>query len=288
MVSLFLIWLFSCNAGYLAVTFVFLKGTDPVAQLDADTLRLLGNEGGELPATSPPIHKDLVPIWSSILKNGLKEDTRDSLVAKYPRPENCLLVAPPKINPEVKAAVNEVASKRDARYESLQAMLGASLSALGQAVTLILSSSSVDECKSRLLSSLGDAARLVAGVHQQQSQARRLTLKSQLNVSLAATLSETPSDDSWLFGENLSQRIQSAKVLHKMTAELRKPKEPVKPPLANRLVRSKIPPGNFNGPPRPQHRSLRRGGPRTAAAVTRNQQKPQLPSSRGMEYRRRH
>ncbi|KAJ8932195.1 hypothetical protein NQ314_014847 [Rhamnusium bicolor] len=191
--------------------------------LDPDTLRLLGDEGGTVANTSPPIHVGLVPIWSGILKAGLKDEIRDSLITRYPIAENCPTMAPPRMNLEVKAVVNEVTVKRDARFSTIQAMLGASLSALGQSLT-ILGNALQEEGKARLLASIGDAARLIAGVHQQQSQARRAILRAQLNKSLADTLSEAPGDDGWLFGENLSERIQSAKALDRTAAHLRKAK----------------------------------------------------------------
>lgn len=133
--------------------------------LDHETLVILGDEGTNTLNTSNNIHAGLVPIWSAILKDGLKEDTRDLLVSRYPPAANCTLMAPPKVNIEVRAAVSDATSQRDIRFSTIQAMLGASLSALGQAITENISNPVISPTKTRLLTLMGDAARLIAGVH---------------------------------------------------------------------------------------------------------------------------
>lgn len=248
----------------------------------------MGDEEVEASGSAPPIHASLVPIWSAILGNGLKDESRDNLITRYAIPVNCPRMAPPKLNKEVKAAVNEAAVNRDVRFGTVQAMLGASLSALGQSLTSILTDTFNEDTKHSLLSSVGDAARLIAAVHHQQTQARKLILKSQLNKNVADTLSDSPSDDGWLFGTNLSERIQAAKALDKTTAELRKAKVPVKAASSGYKQKTQPSRGNFRGPSRPQQRPLRQDGPYNA--VTKkylpSKQKPQ--SYRKVDDRRRH
>lgn len=91
-------------------------------------------------------------------------------------------MAAPKLNQEVKAAVNEAALKRDVIVQNIEA----SLSALGQAISTILSENEDLDSRGHLLSCLGDATRLIA--------ARRLILKGQLNKTLAGTLAKISSD----------------------------------------------------------------------------------------------
>lgn len=84
--------LLALKLGQLIATyakFCFFLGDASQNSLDAVTLRLLGDDGNQLSTTSAAIHKDIVPIWSAIFKDGLKDSTWDSLIAKYPAAQNC-------------------------------------------------------------------------------------------------------------------------------------------------------------------------------------------------------
>lgn len=203
----------------------------------------------------------------------MKTEVRNGLISKYPAAVNCDLMAPPKINPEVKAAIHEGTLKRDDRFVAVQAMLGASLSALGQSITTLLTDTP-SEYKTKLLSTLGDAARLIAAAHAEQSQARRAILRNHLSKDVEVTLSEATSAEGWLFGINLSERIQSAKALEKTTSQLKKLKEATtgkfKAPTST--ARSS---GNLNRPSRQNYQPLRRDG-RKDSAVARKQGHPRV------------
>lgn len=214
-----------------------------------------------------PIHNQIVPIWNHILAHGLQEDTGKSLIAKYPIPANISLLAPPKVNREVAMAVGENAIKRDTRLVNVQAMMGAASAALGQLITVLLENPT-ETPHDLLIQLASDAARLIAGVHHQQSQARRLVFKGYLNNQLAETLSET-SSDGWLFGENLTDRIQSAKALDRTAAQMKKvvSSSKLKKPSASTV--SVRPPLNLHGLSRPPLRASQQDRPR-ASKVTRS------------------
>ena len=55
----------------------------------------------------PAIHKDLAAHWIDVLKKGLTSDEVKKLTEAYPPPENCTMIGAPKLNAEVKAAVQE-------------------------------------------------------------------------------------------------------------------------------------------------------------------------------------
>lgn len=160
---------------------------------------------------SASIHSGIIPIWSLILKTGLTEDAADTLVTKYPPATNCPLMAAPKLNSEIVASVNETALRRLFRVEEAQTMMGASLSALGQAITEIINKS---VSKTRLLTLLGDAASLIAAVHYRNTAIRRQIMKSQLRCEILDTLDKT-SDDSFLFGGNRGAEVESSEGLKK-------------------------------------------------------------------------
>ncbi|KAL7288600.1 hypothetical protein TKK_0017337 [Trichogramma kaykai] len=63
-----------------------------------------------------PIHSDFVVRWQEVLKLGLPDDTKAELLKKYPPPENCIFLDPPKINKEIDLSLkNEVIKNRDAK-----------------------------------------------------------------------------------------------------------------------------------------------------------------------------
>nr|CAI5825252.1 unnamed protein product [Callosobruchus analis] len=69
---------------------------------------------------SEPILEELVPRYSKVLLSGLKEEARVELVKKYLPPENLKAIVPPKMNPEVKVAIQDNTLKRDNRLSALQ------------------------------------------------------------------------------------------------------------------------------------------------------------------------
>nr|CAH7716349.1 unnamed protein product [Callosobruchus chinensis] len=62
---------------------------------------------------SGPILEELVSRYEKVLLGGMKEETRVELIKKYPPPENMKAIVPPKINAEVKVAIQENAIQRD-------------------------------------------------------------------------------------------------------------------------------------------------------------------------------
>ncbi|KAJ8964125.1 hypothetical protein NQ314_005121 [Rhamnusium bicolor] len=136
---------------------------------------------------------------------------------------------PPKLNPEVRAAANELALKRDMRLIKIQAQMGACMSALGRALTLLLKEGK-DEGEERnnlpLMELIGDAVRLLADFHHEESEFRQNLVSLNLDKSLRDMLNNT-SLDGWLFGDNLSDRLKTAKAIEKSGEELKTRKKEV-------------------------------------------------------------
>nr|CAH7729121.1 unnamed protein product [Callosobruchus chinensis] len=81
---------------------------------------------------SGPILEELVPRYEKVLLGGMKEETRVELIRKYLPPEDMKAIVPPKINPEVKVAIQANAIQRDNRLSKIQEQLAAVISALVQ------------------------------------------------------------------------------------------------------------------------------------------------------------
>lgn len=80
------------------------------AELEADVLEIIGEPDRVL---ASPVHSYLATIWCEIIEKGLPAEERKTLLKKFPPPKNCISMDPPKLNLEVKAAVNNTIQKRD-------------------------------------------------------------------------------------------------------------------------------------------------------------------------------
>ncbi|CAG9759773.1 unnamed protein product [Ceutorhynchus assimilis] len=167
----------------------------------------------------------LLSIWMELIKNGLPEDALLELGKKYPFPENCSSLQAPKLNPELKAAINDSGKKRDDRLWNIQNLVGTALAAVGKAETILLKKQDKDDETLAVIGCLSDAGRLLAKVHHSESEARRsiilgFSLQSNLQPLLKEALLAAPLD-CWLFGKDLSERLKAAKVLEKLVADLK-------------------------------------------------------------------
>lgn len=214
------------------------------------------------------IHKSIAEIWSTILQSGLSPECRNELIAEFPPFSNCALMEAPKLNLEVKASVTEASCSRDTRLASAQKRVCAAMSALGKVLTVLLSEGKNDQ---PIFAWTSAAARLLADIHHDQSQARRGLLKGFLNKELAETLTEA-SVDGWLFGSNLSERIKAAKALEKTSEDLKLrklkyPKKQARPRPPQQKPSTSL---NYRGPPRQTQGAqfIRQGG--------RQKQSPQI------------
>ncbi|XP_053999879.1 transposable element Tcb2 transposase [Hylaeus anthracinus] len=97
------------------------------AALSSDILDIFGKRICEERVFAPPVHKDLVVRYEDVIKEGLSEEIRVEVLKKYPSPNNCTSIDPPKLNPEFKFVVQELVSKRDDRIRKKQEKITVSL-----------------------------------------------------------------------------------------------------------------------------------------------------------------
>lgn len=62
---------------------------------------------------SEEIHTHLAARWNQTLAKGIKKEQRSDLSKKYLPPAICKYLKPPKLNKEIKAAVQDSSLKRD-------------------------------------------------------------------------------------------------------------------------------------------------------------------------------
>ncbi|KMQ91154.1 reverse transcriptase and recombinase, partial [Lasius niger] len=82
------------------------------AELDQETLEILGDDSGCKDEGRLTLHPMLALAWEKILLEGLKKEKKVEILEKYLRKGNCPIQAP-KLNPEIEASVNDTIKKRD-------------------------------------------------------------------------------------------------------------------------------------------------------------------------------
>lgn len=215
--------------------------------LQKEILSILGDDNTVRKLVGDPIHPTVASHWAKILTSGLDQDSRDELTTKYLTPENCTYLNPPSVNPEVKVAISESVSRRDARLSQLQQQLGASLSAIGVALTDMLKEEGRDNRNYMQL--LSDAGRLLSNIFHSESLSRRDLIAINLNKELKDTLTDTPITE-FLFGTDLDNRIKTVKDLEKSAEQLKIQKRPSRTNFQapSRASTSKDNQGNYKSP----------------------------------------
>ncbi|XP_024893328.1 uncharacterized protein LOC112468407 [Temnothorax curvispinosus] len=142
---------------------------------------------------------------------------REEIMKKFPR-GGALQAEAPKLNPEVLAYMSVTAKSRDKHFVSSQNALGSAIVAMGEAISLILELEE-DEASSILLHFLGNAGKLLAGLHYQQSVTRRAFILPGIEEKYRDLLRKSDIT-SELFGKDLFKRLKYTKSLGKVVEDL--------------------------------------------------------------------
>ena len=178
--------------------------------LSDDILNIIGNRLAEKRVLAPAIHSDFAVRWSEILNLGLPTDEREALIKKYSPPENCTFLDPPKLNPEVDRALNEIARSRDKRIVAKQNKLVACISGIGQSISTLLAGDTLNVVP--IIECLSNVSRLMIDTLHDETTIRRSLVLANVNTSLKETLCSTTADDC-LFGNKLSEELKAAKLI---------------------------------------------------------------------------
>lgn len=201
--------------------------------LESGILKLLGDEPVNKAVEGPPIHTAIVSRWTSVLKNGLSEETSQELLQKHPIPGNFRSLQVPKLNPEVSAALSPQLLRRDERLVQKQQLLTSSISAIAGTLSLMVEGK--EGVVDQHIQSLSNAGRLLCNLHHADTITRRELISINLNKDLKDTLTDAPIG-TLLFGEALEERVKAAKNLEKSSEELKQPR----PKIFKKLVRSSL------------------------------------------------
>lgn len=187
--------------------------------LDGELLDILGIDPTTEKKYGKEIQKDLSTRLQHWTTMGLTKELTKELKEKYLTPENCKLIDPPKLNPEIKAAVADIIAKRDKAIENKQKLLTTAIACLGEAITLILTAK---EKNTTLLKLLTDTARIICECQHADSTTRRNFLLNSVKKEVREQLQNTKID-TLLFGANLAETLKSAKAINKSGTDLKQP-----------------------------------------------------------------
>ena len=144
-----------------------------INKIKIDYLELLGESNGVSP-TGPKIDDKVADIWQQICKKGLAKESKELLIKKYLFPENCQMLMAPKLNPEIKLAIQKNLQRRDFVQSASQNQLGLSISAIGKILTHIMNEEQLDTeaMKKLVFECLSDAGKLLTDLHHEMSLSR--------------------------------------------------------------------------------------------------------------------
>lgn len=212
-------------------------------ELEAEVLRMFGERFRPDRVLAPAVHNHIASLWFEIIENGLPAEERKDFLKKIPPPSNCVFIDPPKLNLEVKAALESTIVKRDDRIVEKQEKVAASLAGVGKVIELLIKANPTD--KKQYLEPLNGVAKLLADLQHDETSIRKSLILKNIKAPFRDTLKGLSSDE-WLFGKELSEKIKAAKVLQQSSKDL---KQPAKPSL-DQEKHSK----NSRGPPHQSHR----------------------------------
>ncbi|VEN51889.1 unnamed protein product [Callosobruchus maculatus] len=213
------------------------------APLSEDIVDILGRREPDDQQWGPPLHSDVVLRWEPILKSGLSETDAKALIHKHLPPENFKAMSAPRLNLVIERAVSNSHLLRDQKLSALQQQIAASLAAMSQLITAMLTDGGGGN--RQYISLINDASRLLLNVLHEQTVARRGLLAINLSKDFQNVNQNIPLD-SFLFGENLEERLKLSKDLE-ASGKILKAKEQ-KAPKAPGYA----PPLNSRAPPRQQ------------------------------------
>lgn len=194
---------------------------DNDVSLPDDVLELLGDDPEKKPDISFSLHESLVSRWNALLINGLKKEDCAGLLNKYEIPSNLNSLTPPKLNPEVKAALLKSSLASDSSYLEEQNQLSKGICALGKGISSILGNvkNLPEELKGDLLSSLLDSGRILTNLFHRVTVTRKNLIVPHLKNMKVLADKSTPSE--YLFGTDLSEKLKAFKNIETVSKELK-------------------------------------------------------------------
>ncbi|XP_071653336.1 uncharacterized protein [Temnothorax longispinosus] len=207
---------------------------------------LLGDNNTDTSIGSP-VHNLIGEKWSSIFSNGLSKESKETLLKKYPVPQNVLMAKAPTLNTEIRHVIPASAVKRDDYQVATQRVVEALVAALANLVSELLKPEDQWDTK-RIFELASDAGRIAAQTQHHISRSRRALIAPMLTFLAKNALDLSPIDKK-LFGEQFLAKIKETSEADKLVKTLAKPASFASKPIQQKTKpQTNLPLGNRRGP----------------------------------------
>lgn len=178
----------------------------------------LGSKPKEIVETKEPLHEQLVVRWSAYLQDGVSRDLLEGIKEKYPLFENCPLLKPPVLGPEITSCLDAKTLRQDKFISHLQSDAGHALAALGSVINSLLESD--PSGMKSTITALADTAQLLCNLQHALSTHRKYSIIPFLKYS-SRKLVESCKTDEFLLGKNFVQELKASEAAKKTGLELK-------------------------------------------------------------------
>ncbi|XP_014233125.1 uncharacterized protein LOC106656583 [Trichogramma pretiosum] len=168
----------------------------------------LGDDPNESKALRSSIHSDVLRSLKFYATKGLPETECSELTYKYEIPD---AFKTPKLNPQIKARMNEKVIKKDTYRADAQDLTAEALTALSAAITMVNDADEDGLDQNTFLERLMDAAKLLAQAQYKQSQSRRACIIPIIESKSIREILKKSNIDSYLFGLDLDKEVKAMK-----------------------------------------------------------------------------
>ena len=158
---------------------------------------------------SPLKNSKLAGIINNLFIEKLDEEKLEKLVKTYNKPENCPNMITPKCNEEIWRGdiLNTSRRSNDIVLQKIQMHTVKAASAMADACDKIMEKNlKSDQCR-EMITPVIDALALLGVVTAEINQFRREQMEDQCPVKMQPLTKKVPPESEWLFGNDLSKRI---------------------------------------------------------------------------------
>ena len=165
--------------------------------------------------TGPPVDEKLANIMRSILKSEEKskkdEKTRESLIEKHLRPENCELLLVPKVNKEIWRTLPSGTRNKDLEVQKPQKMVVNAMVPLLSVVDSVIREDPNGDNPSTnsLVDNVMDALAMLSHANDDLNALRRSSIRPSLHTDYRALCSAQNPVTENLFGDNITEQFKN-------------------------------------------------------------------------------
>lgn len=224
--------------------------------LSADILEALGVSKVKDEVFGPPIREEVSKRWGKIIMEGLGKEQKQKLLESHLFPDNFQILKAPKLNPEISTILTESTVNRDKRLKYAQDQLGVGIASLTNLMSQLMDTGDIN--KIEIIKKLSETGQILLDLHYQNTVNRRKLITYCLDKKFLDMVQEVKRD-SFLFGENLGEKIKASKSAERSGLQIKRP-EP-QPSTSYRPNQPAARRGNPSGPLK-QNQRTRLSGPR--------------------------